>query len=115
MTEKIIGFCGLICNECPAFIATKNNDHEKRKETAKLWSKEFKTEIKPDEINCTGCTVEGVKFTHCKYSCEIRKCGLGKNIKNCAYCEQYPCVKLREFFKMAPNCELTLDKISKSR
>lgn len=28
--EKMIAFCGLVCTECRAFIATQNNDEEIR-------------------------------------------------------------------------------------
>ena len=34
--EKIVAFCGTVCTECPAFIATRNDDDNKRKEIAKL-------------------------------------------------------------------------------
>ena len=35
--------------------------------------------------------------------CEIRKCGLSKNVDNCALCNEYPgCNVLNEFLKMAP-------------
>ncbi|KUK85723.1 MAG: Uncharacterized protein XE03_1923 [candidate division TA06 bacterium 34_109] len=29
--DKMIAFCGLICTECPAFIATQKNDDIERK------------------------------------------------------------------------------------
>ena len=111
MAEKIIAYCGIICNECPAFVATKENNNDKRKKTAEEWSKEFNTTMTAEEINCTGCNVPGPKFTHCKETCEIRKCGLEKEIQNCAYCDQYACEKLKGFFKMVPGCEETLNKI----
>jgi hypothetical protein len=110
--EKIIAFCGIVCSECPAFIATKNDDDNKRRETAKLWSERYKAEIKPEDINCTGCLSEEKVIGHCKV-CEIRKCGRGKKVKNCAYCNEYVCEKLDNFFKMAPEIKTALDKIKK--
>lgn len=105
----------MTCNECPAFIATKNNDDSKRRETAKSWSELFKTDIKPEDINCAGCLSEIKEvFGHCKV-CEIRKCGQEKKVENCAYCSEYVCKKLDELFKIAPENKTTLDKIIKER
>ena len=111
--EKIISFCGTVCTECPAFIATKNDDDDIRKETAKLWSKQYNADIKNEDINCEGCTSErGIKFNYCNV-CEIRKCGKEKGVSNCAYCSEYICDKLSEFFKIAPENKTTLDEIRK--
>ena len=113
--EKMISICGLTCSECPAFIATQKNDDEERREVAEKWSKEFKSDIKPEDINCMGCIADSDKiFNYCKI-CEIRKCGKGKKVKNCAYCEEYACDKLSEFFKMAPMAKANLDDIRKNR
>ena len=49
--KKIIACCGIICSECPAYIAFKNDDDELRAKTAKQWSEEIKADIKPENIN----------------------------------------------------------------
>ena len=109
--EKMIAFCGTICTECPAFLATKNNDDAERKKTAEIWSKQYNADIKPEDINCEGCLSGGSKiFSHCKV-CKIRKCGQERGVKNCAYCGEYVCEKLNEFFKVAPDSKNTLDEI----
>jgi hypothetical protein len=46
--KKMVAFCGLICTDCKAFIATRENDNAKRKEVAEAWSKAFGREIKPE-------------------------------------------------------------------
>lgn len=109
--NEIIAFCGLSCHECGAFLATKNNDNKKREEVAQLWSKQFNTDIKPKDINCDGClsTSENL-FNYCKV-CEIRKCGMKKNIINCASCDDYACEKLIKFFEIAPEAKKQLEKI----
>ena len=86
-----------------------------RKKVAKIWSKEYKSEIKPEDINCDGCLAEeeGRVFNYCKV-CEIRKCGQEKGIKNCAYCDDYACDKLNDFFKMAPAAKTVLEEIKKN-
>ena len=113
--DKIIAFCGLTCTECPAFIATQKDDDKERKKVAKVWSKEFNSDIKPEDINCDGCLTEesGRLFSHCKV-CEIRKCGRKKEVKNCAYCDDYACEKLTKFFDMAPEAKTALVEIRKN-
>lgn len=112
--DKMIAFCGLTCTECPAFIATQKDDDQEREKVAKLWSKEYHSDIKPEDINCDGCVVEsGRLVNYCKV-CEIRKCGLGKGLKNCAYCDDYVCEKLTRFFEMAPEAKTTLAEIKKN-
>ena len=110
----MIAFCGLVCTECPAFIATKEDDNNKRKETAELWSKQFNASIKPEDINCSGCVSKSeVLFSHPRV-CEIRKCGMDRGIINCAYCDDYACDRLNEFFKSVPDAKATLDGIRKT-
>ena len=51
----MIAYCGLNCSKCEAYIATQENDDQKREETAQIWSKLYMVEINPDQINCDGC------------------------------------------------------------
>ena len=110
----MIAFCGLKCDECSAFIATEADDDLKRREAAELWSKQFNTVIKKEDINCKGCVSRNnVLFRHC-HVCEIRKCGLSKGIMNCAYCADYACDKLENFFKIVPEVKKTLEVVRKA-
>ena len=109
--NDIVSFCGLLCNECDAFIATENDDDEKRVEVARLWSAQYNAEFKPEDINCDSCLSDGERlFGHCKV-CQIRKCGKEKGIVNCAHCDEYACEKLEEFFQMVPDAKKRLDQI----
>jgi hypothetical protein len=109
--EKMIAFCGLICSECPAFLATRNDDDAQRKKTAEMWSVQYGMGLKPEDINCDGCLSNtGRLINHCNV-CEIRKCGQDKGLENCAHCGEYACEKLDNFFKVAPNSKTTLDEI----
>jgi hypothetical protein len=111
--EKMIAVCGIKCNEYSAFLATQENDDLKRKDVAEMWSKEFKAEFKPEDINCDGCTSGKERlFSHCQV-CEIRKCGRKKQLKNWAYCDDYICSRLNELFRMVPQGKATLDEIRK--
>ena len=108
---EMISVCGLKCHECGAFIARRDDDDAKRVETAAEWSRLYGAEIKPENINCDGCTSEGVVFHYCTI-CELRKCGRERGVVNCAHCDDYACDKLTEFFKMAPNAKEALDAIA---
>lgn len=111
--EQMIGYCGIVCSSCPAYLATMKNDNELRIRTAETWSKEFQANLKPHDINCVGCLVtEGVLFSHCKV-CEIRKCGQPRHIENCAQCEEYTCEKLNNFHKMVPDAKKVLDAVKR--
>ena len=36
--SKIIAYCGLTCNNCPAFVATEKNDEEQKQKLSQEWS-----------------------------------------------------------------------------
>ena len=109
--EKLIAYCGAACNECPGYIATQKDDDAERAKVAATWSKQYNADIKPGDINCDGCKSEGGRhFNYCNV-CEIRACGVEREVVNCAYCPDYICEKLEEFFKIAPEAKITLDGI----
>jgi hypothetical protein len=86
--STLISCCGLNCFICEARIATVKNDNELRNITAEKWKVMYNAkEITPEMINCTGCRVEGVKFSHC-HECEIRKCADSKEFVTCAECTE---------------------------
>ncbi len=109
----MMGYCGEVCTDCGAFIATKNDDGALRQETAALWTKLYKHDFKPEDINCEGCLSAGERvFIHCNH-CEIRKCGVEKGVVNCAYCDDYACDKLDQFFRVVPQNKTRLEEIRK--
>lgn len=109
--EEVIAMCGLVCSDCPAYVAMKKDDPALRKKTAEAWSKMFNSTIKPEDIFCVGCAVKkGKHIGHCA-ECQMRLCGLKKNVKNCAYCPDYACEILLGFFKMVPDAKIKLDNI----
>lgn len=111
---EMTSICGLKCNECGAFIATRDDDNEKRTEVANEWAAMYEAELKASDINCGGCTSVGATlFQHCTV-CEIRKCGVGRGVVNCAHCDEYACGRLEEFFERAPDCRKQLDAIRAS-
>ncbi|MCL4103227.1 hypothetical protein MMG03_002842 [Fibrobacter succinogenes] len=87
--SKMIAICGLNCETCDAYIATKNNDDELRAQTAKKWAEMNNApEITPETINCAGCRGNGVKFYFCSHLCPIRKCCTEKGLEHCGQCAE---------------------------
>lgn len=109
--ERLVGYCGIICSECPVLMASQKNDDAERKRVAEIFTKQYGKEYKPEDINCDGCLSDTQRiFEYCNV-CEIRKCGMEKKVKNCAYCSEYPCDKLSKLFSQYPKAKETLDEI----
>lgn len=109
--EKMIGYCGIVCSDCPVLIATQKNDDADRKRVAEIFTKQYGKEYKPEDINCDGCIGDSPRiFSYCSV-CEIRKCGREKEVENCAHCSEYPCEKLSELFSKYSKAKETLDEI----
>lgn len=111
---SIIAYCGLLCNECPAYIATIEKDDKKKDELAKQWSSDDYV-INAEDINCLGCSREntGPIFKFCM-DCEIRRCGISKDIDNCAHCDEYPCCNLVKLLEASPDSKDRLDQVKNS-
>ena len=106
----MIAYCGLNCSKCDAYLATKEDNEAKRKETAQKWSLMYRHEIRSEQIHCDGCKATGLKFFHCN-NCDIRKCCTSKGIEHCAACEEYVCETLAGFIKLAPEAGIALEKL----
>jgi hypothetical protein len=111
----MIACCGLECEKCEAFIATKNNDDQHREKVAEQWAKLYGAPVKPEHINCTGCRSQGTQFYYCDQMCEIRKCVMAKGLENCAACGDYACSHLQEVFAFGPQARETLEMIRASK
>ena len=106
-----IAICGLDCSVCPAYVVHQTGDAALREKTAEEWKKQYGAEITPEMVDCAGCTVlEGPHIGYC-FECEIRKCGLEKNVANCALCALYPCALISPFIEKVPAAKANLEKI----
>ena len=114
MKRRIVGVCGIICSDCRAFIATQKNDRELKKEVAKSWSTEQES-VTPEDINCEGCFASGERLLKFSEACAVRCCGRARKVENCAHCDEFPCVKLSDFWKSMGTTEqrTTLEEIRK--
>ena len=107
--KRLIAICGLDCEKCDSYIATKNNDQALREKTAKYWSELNHVTILPEHINCEGCRMDGVKTAFCSNLCEIRKCALAKGYATCGDCsEKDACPKVGAIWQHKPEAKENL-------
>lgn len=110
--DEIIAYCGLVCTDCPAYIATQADDRTALEPVAARWRKEYNAPgISIEAISCDGCLGgDGRKFSHC-FECEIRACGAARGVANCAHCPAYACEELESFLGFVPEARASLDSI----
>lgn len=108
--DRMISCCGLVCSECPALVARRTGDDDLRRRTAADWSKQFGADIRPEHVDCDGCTTPGgVHIPHC-HECGIRACAIGRAVPNCGRCGEYPgCQTISGFLAMVPDAGRVLD------
>jgi hypothetical protein len=113
--DKIIAYCGLVCSDCPAYIATQADDPAALEQVAARWREEFNApDMTVESIICDGCLgTEGRKCSHC-FECDIRACCMERGVVNCAYCDDYGCEKIERFFGFVPDAKARLDGIRQS-
>lgn len=111
----IVAFCGLVCDGCPAYIATQADDLAAKERVAAQWREEFNApEIDAAYVTCDGCLAfDGRLGGHC-LECEIRACGVARGVANCAYCPDYGCEKLMNFLGYVPEARATLEEIRRA-
>jgi len=111
--EKVIGYCGIICSDCPVLLASQRDDALERQRIAEMFTKQYGRVYKSEDINCDGCIIDSSRIFHYCKVCEIRKCGMENKVKNCAYCDRYPCERLSKLFAEYSKAKDTLDMIKR--
>jgi hypothetical protein len=108
----MIAYCGLVCTDCPSYIATQAGDRSALERVAAQWREEFDApNLTAESIMCDGCLgTTGNKCGHCA-ECEMRACALALNLANCGHCPDYACDKLETFFGFAPEARTILDGV----
>ncbi|MFX1606864.1 MAG: DUF3795 domain-containing protein [Promethearchaeota archaeon] len=111
MTSRIVAPCGIVCSDCPAYLATQSNDHEKLQEIAEKWSSEDE-QYEAKDILCDGCFSDRVHAFCAK--CEARECAMQKGYRVCSICSIYPCDRLNDVWSSftdtsVDDCRVTLE------
>ena len=113
--DKIIAYCGLVCTDCLAYVATQADDRAALERVAAQWREEYNSPgITVESVICDGClSNDGRHCRHC-FECEIRACGVERGVVNCAHCADYSCEKIEGFFGLVPDTRAVLDEIRQS-
>jgi len=110
--DRMIAFCGLVCTDCPAYVATQANDWEALEGLAAHAREAYN---QPDATAassmCDGCLADSTRLCGYCAVCAVRACAQALNLANCAHCADYACHKLETFWGMAPDARASLDAI----
>jgi len=110
--DKTIAFCGLVCTECEAYLATQANDLAALERMAIKSREQFnQPNITAESLMCDGGLAPSDRLCGYCYECQVRACGQERAVANCAHCTDYACAKLETFWGMAPQARATLDGI----
>ena len=113
--EKQVSYCGIWCQGCPIYWATREKNMEKRlkmrAEIARICNEQYQVKLNPEDVtDCDGCKVNKRLFSGC-VKCDIRACAIQRKLENCARCSDYACDKLLTFFSSDPQAKIMLDVI----
>ncbi|MBN1286350.1 MAG: DUF3795 domain-containing protein [Anaerolineae bacterium] len=88
MTE-MIGYCGYNCHLC----AARSDDPAVRQQLVDGWRKIFGHEnYTAENVKCDGCRSAGRVADQ---QCQARPCAQAKGVESCAFCDEFPCDKMR--------------------
>ncbi|UCF60288.1 MAG: DUF3795 domain-containing protein [Anaerolineaceae bacterium] len=89
MTSEMIGYCGYNCHLC----AARSDDIALRGKMVDGWKKYFGlANYTAENVKCDGCLSDGVVADKV---CQARPCAKEKGVKNCVYCDEFPCDKMK--------------------
>lgn len=94
----LTAICGDNCFYCPRYIATKTRSVEELENVKKLWVRLGLRELDfpVQDMACYGCRPEN----KCTYM-NLRVCVQEKGVKNCGFCNEYPCELINTVFEQS--------------
>jgi Protein of unknown function (DUF3795) len=85
--------CGVMCSECPAYLAAARGlAHQRR--TVEAWHRIYGLTETVENISCGGCLGADDELFHTSRRCEARLCCRRKGLDNCAQCPSEQCPHL---------------------
>lgn len=112
--DRMVAYCGLVCSECPAYLATQANDADALQRVAEQWREEYHApSITVENVICDGCLGEEGRHCHHCAECDIRACAVEHGVVNCAHCAEYGCARISRFMGFVPAARSTLEAIRK--
>jgi hypothetical protein len=86
---KMIGYCGYNCHLC----AARSDDLAVRQKMVDGWRKIFgHQDYTAENVKCDGCLSDGRVADQ---KCKARPCAQEKGVVSCAYCDEFPCDKMK--------------------
>ena len=86
--------CGVICSQCPAFVAGQSADPAARARVAAAWHDLYGLNFGPEAIACGGCFGPDEAVFPTSRQCAARRCCRDRGMVNCAVCGDRPCARL---------------------
>lgn len=105
----MIAYCGIDCSKCEGYLATLSGKEEELIKVAQAWSEKFQTSVMPEDVICDGCKADERKSRHCKNTCEIRPCCIGKRLKACINCDNFPCADECFIIQQVPDAKKNME------
>ncbi|HKJ69370.1 MAG TPA: DUF3795 domain-containing protein [bacterium] len=114
MNGRMMGYCGIDCRRCPAYVASRQGNARERETLADEWSTE-QYPLSTEDIYCEGCKAsDDMVMVFCA-KCVIRQCAIHRNLANCAQCSEYPCPEISAVFQKSPEARVVLDALYRAR
>jgi hypothetical protein len=92
--QKLAAVCGLFCEACSLYIAT-------REEPARLTRLAAQFKLTEEEVACLGCRA-GKRGPYCT-TCHMATCARKRGVDFCSQCPDYPCAELQAFQAERPH------------
>lgn len=92
--KELAAVCGLFCEACTLYIATKEDPKRLKFLAARF-------QLAEEEVRCNGCR-SGKKGPYCRI-CKMAACAAEKGIDFCVECDEYPCADLKKFQSERPH------------
>ena len=70
--QQIRGYCHRVCNECTIYQATQQDDDIRRAGIAATLSEVYDKKIRPEDVNCDGCSTENGRLFMFARDCSVR-------------------------------------------
>lgn len=112
--SSMLAYCGLVCTDCSAYIATQKGDIPALEQIAAKWGKELNLALTWEDCRCDGClATTGRQIDYCR-ECQVRACAIARGLENCAHCPDYACEKLERVFGFAPEARTKLEELRRA-
>jgi hypothetical protein len=99
--------CGLDCNACPAYQATRAGRPAALRTVLQHWQTAYQApNLTVADLRCAGCQGPGEPLNSYCRVCQIRPCARQHGVPNCGRCPEYPCPRLERLLQV---CDRTTD------